>query len=115
MKLTNMRCTKCDAPWRTCDCWTECRCGWSYPTGTACRNPLHTVEKAAQAMADDVALCVLSAAANAYPEPMKHASGGFRKTLKAILVREVRDAVLHWMMAKNEATQEEIAKVAGRG
>jgi hypothetical protein len=35
----DMKCTLCDKPMGTCDCWTKCSCGWSYEKGTECRNP----------------------------------------------------------------------------
>ena len=22
-----------------CNCWTKCECGWTFESGTACRNP----------------------------------------------------------------------------
>jgi len=41
-----MRCTVCNAAMGQCDCWTDCRCGWSYRKGGECRNPVHQSEKA---------------------------------------------------------------------
>lgn len=35
------RCTVCNAPMGTCDCWTACACGWFYGKGSECRNPVH--------------------------------------------------------------------------
>ena len=37
-----VKCTKCGAGYGRCDCWTQCRCGWSYERGGQCRNPVHT-------------------------------------------------------------------------
>lgn len=34
-----LKCTLCGSP--TCDCWTRCRCGWSFEKGAACKNPVH--------------------------------------------------------------------------
>jgi len=34
-----MKCSLCEAPMGTCDCWTHCSCGWWAKTGYACRNP----------------------------------------------------------------------------
>lgn len=39
--MGTMRCTLCNQPAGTCDCWTLCGCGWSYEKGTSCRNPNH--------------------------------------------------------------------------
>lgn len=97
-----MRCVKCGHRSGTCDCWVECRCGHSYARGEACRNPVHGVEAAAKEMAEGIVLGVLNEMRSLYPEPMKHASGGFRKTLKVIMEREFADALTHWMMAKTE-------------
>ena len=96
-----MRCTKCDALAGTCDCWVECRCGWSYAKGGKCPNGVHGIEAAAREMAESVSSVVLSEVRLRYPEPMKAASGGFRKTLKSIMEREMTDALTHWMMAKD--------------
>lgn len=35
----DLRCTKCDAPKNTCDCWEWCSCGWYAEKGKPCRNP----------------------------------------------------------------------------
>jgi hypothetical protein len=35
-------CPVCDRPQREgCQCFTDCRCGWSYRTGRECMNPIH--------------------------------------------------------------------------
>jgi len=36
-----VKCTKCGAGYGQCECWTQCRCGWSYERGGQCRNPVH--------------------------------------------------------------------------
>lgn len=33
------KCFLCGAPMGGCDCWTPCKCGWTYEKGTECRNP----------------------------------------------------------------------------
>lgn len=89
-----MRCAVCDAPRGGCGCWTPCRCGWNHRTGEACRNPLHDAERAAGERAAAVATAVVTHMTAMYPEPMRHASGGFRKTLRAAIKREVARALL---------------------
>ena len=37
----DMRCTVCQAKAGTCDCWSKCKCGWSFQKGTECGNPVH--------------------------------------------------------------------------
>lgn len=37
----NVRCTVCGAAMGGCQCWTKCRCGWSYRRGGKCANPEH--------------------------------------------------------------------------
>ena len=88
------RCTICGAKSRTCDCWTECRCGRSYPKGKQCSNPQHAIDAAAEQLAAIVAANVIHSMKQSYPEPMRHASGGFRKTLHARIAAEVRSTLL---------------------
>ena len=33
------KCTICDKPAGTCDCWVFCSCGWAFEKGEKCRNP----------------------------------------------------------------------------
>jgi len=40
--MTDMRCTKCNKPRGTCQCWEHCSCGWWTERGTPCRNPSTT-------------------------------------------------------------------------
>lgn len=40
-----MKCGKCGAPMGKCDCWTKCKCGWSYEKGGKCNNPIHKKKK----------------------------------------------------------------------
>ena len=81
-----MTCTKCGAKAGTCDCWTECRCGWTYERGGECPGPAHHVER----LGEEVAINVISHMRAMYREPLKAASGGFEKTLRATIIREVR-------------------------
>ena len=39
MIMANVVCTICGARPGACDCWTQCKCGWSFRKGTSCRNP----------------------------------------------------------------------------
>ncbi len=87
-------CTICDAPMGGCDCWTWCGYGWNFRTGEACRNPVHAAEQAAEERARAIAGTVAADLARLYPEPMRHASGGFRKTLSEMIRREVKAALL---------------------
>ena len=34
-----MRCTICNKPSGTCNCWITCSCGWSFRRGKRCQNP----------------------------------------------------------------------------
>lgn len=34
---TKMKCTICGKA--KCDCWVECKCGWSFEKNTKCNNP----------------------------------------------------------------------------
>ncbi|MEN3238927.1 hypothetical protein PUR29_36440 [Methylobacterium ajmalii] len=88
------RCAICDAPMGGCGCWTRCSCGWNFRTGEACRNPIHAAEQAADERARAVAGTVAADLARLYPEPMRHASGGFRKTLREMIRREVKAALI---------------------
>lgn len=39
---SDLRCTVCGTSAEIgCKCWSPCRCGWSFRTGTSCRNPAH--------------------------------------------------------------------------
>ena len=96
-----MFCTICGAAAGTCGCWTECRCGIANPTGEECRNPVHGEERAAEEFAEHVALNVVEHMKAMYPEPMKHASGGFRKTLSGTIKREVRACILEVYKAES--------------
>ena len=79
-----MKCAKCGTPMGGCDCWTRCRCGWAYEKGGECDNPDHSIEH----MGEEIANAVAAHMRTVYPEPMRHASGGFQKTLKAVIARE---------------------------
>jgi hypothetical protein len=91
---SGLRCTVCGAPKGACQCWVECRCGRAYLRGEACGNPIHEREREAQTVAEAVAASVISEVRSVYPEPMKHASGGFRRTLQQTIIREVKAVVL---------------------
>ena len=91
---SHMRCTVCDAPMGGCDCWTRCSCGWSFEKGEACRNPIHAAEQAAEERARAIAGNIAADLARLYPEPMRYASGGFRKTLRETIRQEVKAALL---------------------
>jgi hypothetical protein len=39
---SGLRCTVCNLPAGTCDCWAECSCGWSHLKGRPCNNPMTT-------------------------------------------------------------------------
>ncbi len=81
---SGLRCTVCGSPRSVgCGCWTKCRCGWSFRTGSACRNPDHAMEADTAGTAAAVVAKVLREVARRHPEPMRAASGGFRRTLKA--------------------------------
>ena len=43
--MSNVRCTKCNALYGKCDCWTHCPCGWMFEKGTKCNNPIHGESK----------------------------------------------------------------------
>lgn len=81
-----MKCAKCGARMGTCDCWEECPCGWTTEKGGQCGNPVHHVER----LGEEVAANVISHMRMMYKEGMRHASGGFEKTMRATIVREVR-------------------------
>ena len=34
-----LRCTKCNAKFNECDCWTLCNCGWFIEKNHKCKNP----------------------------------------------------------------------------
>lgn len=36
--LKNVKCTKCNAAYGKCSCWTRCACGWSHATDEKCGN-----------------------------------------------------------------------------
>lgn len=89
-----VRCVRCDQTKADCTCYRKCRCGQTVPKDEACSNPLHAVEEEAAATAKAVATTVLARMSQAYPEPMRHASGGFRKTLRAHIQREVSQILI---------------------
>ena len=102
----DLRCAVCGTSMRVgCDCHTKCRCGWLARKGEACRNPLHARENAAQEVGRAIAGGVLFRMREAYPEPMKHASGGFAKTLRANIQREAAEMVLEILNTKPEADE----------
>lgn len=84
-----LRCTICGAAGQ-CGCWTKCSCGHSYQTGKECTNPVHATEEAAGNLAASISSSVVIHMKSMYPEPMKAASGGFRKTLEAAIKREAK-------------------------
>ena len=51
---STMKCTICGAPSGTCDCWERCHCGFSFPKGEECKNPLHAAEAIAAFVRDAV-------------------------------------------------------------
>ncbi len=71
-----------------------CTCGWSFRKGEACRNPIHTDEQAAEERARAIAGTVAADLARLYPEPMRHASGGFRKDAARDDPPEVKAALI---------------------
>jgi hypothetical protein len=103
MIMATARCVRCGAKFGECDCWRECRCGRSYPRDGKCENPLHTMEECADTLAKSAATSIISGVAYYYPEPMKHASGGFRKTLRTHIEQEIRATILDVLLAKEEA------------
>lgn len=40
-----LKCTVCGSQAGTCDCWSKCRCGWSFRKAEACRSPAHRTER----------------------------------------------------------------------
>lgn len=91
---TAVRCVRCGATRAECACYRQCRCGRSVVKGEACDNPLHAVEEEAAAKAKAVATAVVSRMSQAYPQPMQHASGGFKKTLRGYIEAEVAQALV---------------------
>lgn len=89
-----VRCVRCGKTATECECYRKCRCGHTVPKDEACSNPLHAVEEEAAAAAKAVATTILARMSEAYPEPMRHASGGFRKTLRAHIQREVSQMLI---------------------
>lgn len=89
-----VRCVRCDQTTAKCDCYRKCRCGRTAPKDEACSNPLHAVEEEAAATAKAVATAVLARMSELYPESMRHASGGFKKTLRGHIQREVSQALI---------------------
>lgn len=105
----DLRCVVCDTSTRVgCDCHTKCRCGWFFRKGEACRNPHHACEKAARDAGAAIAGSVLFEIRQHYPEPMKYASGGFRKTLQAIIQREAAAMVLEILSAAPDASRSQV-------
>ncbi|GJE57303.1 hypothetical protein [Methylobacterium thuringiense] len=102
----DLRCAVCSTSTRVgCDCHTKCQCGWFARKGEACRNPLHAREKAAQDVGHAIAGSVLFHMREMYPEPMKYASGGFAKTLRANIQHEAEMMVLEILSAEPEADE----------
>lgn len=81
----NLRCTICGSS-RTCACWSKCRCGWSYRTGEACRNPNH-------GLAEDVATEVIAYIDLMYPDMWNGVAKTARKSLRNVVRREVERAL----------------------
>ena len=98
----SMRCAKCGAPAGSCGCWTACRCGWHFETGGACHNPAHAVEEAARKLAVDLAVRIDIHMKSLYPEAMRAASGGFRRTLLGTIEREAAGLLTIWSDAARE-------------
>ncbi len=90
----DMRCTRCGQRSGTCSCWEPCRCGWTKAVKEPCGNPIHGAEDAANQAAEFIAASVISHMRSMYPEPMRTASGGFAKTLRAAIQREAQAMVL---------------------
>jgi hypothetical protein len=92
---SGLRCTVCGRPRGDgCSCWIECRCGWSYERGGACRNPVHDRERRVEEIARSTAEAIVLEMRGLYPEPMKAASGGFRRTLCELARRKITAAIL---------------------
>jgi hypothetical protein len=87
----DMRCTKCSKPAGTCQCWTRCPCGWSYETGTACRNPMHAIDEAAEALAGHVAADAIERTRAVYPKQLAHP--GFVRSLTEHIKRSARETI----------------------
>lgn len=104
-----VRCVICGAPMGGCSCHTKCRCGWTYRAGESCRNPVHEVENAAREHAKVVAASVVARMLTAYPEPMRYASGGFRKTLRGYVEEEVARALIDAAGASPTPEEEQTA------
>lgn len=90
----SMRCTICGQP-RGCGCWEDCKkCGWSFEAGKECRNPAHVVEDACDQLTALVVAEVVDDMREKYPQAMKAASGGFQKTLRAVVSRRVKATLM---------------------
>lgn len=77
----DMRCTRCGAPAGTCNCWVTCACGWTMGRSEkTCGNPVHLLVL-------EIVDNVDQQMKNVYPDQMKSASGGFRRTLRTVLER----------------------------
>jgi hypothetical protein len=90
----DLRCTLRGAPAWTCGCGRSCLCGRHHCPGEAWPYLVHVREEAAGKLAAHVAAVVIQEMRAAYPEPMKRALGGFQRTLRAAIEREMRTALL---------------------
>lgn len=97
-----VRCTRCGAPWGGCECWERCHCGQTKARGELCENPVHEIEKAAETLAADVVERVLADLRRAYPDATKGLSAGYKRTLKTVMQREVRNAMRDVLLGVNE-------------
>ena len=77
MDRVDWKCMKCGASAGSCDCWRKCVCGHLYyKKDKHCDNPVHHIAR-------EIAADVCTSMQSVYPEQMKSASGGFRKTLRS--------------------------------
>ena len=83
---TNMRCTSCGAPRGKCDCWRVCNaCGQTHHKDDGPCRYRHLAEAATSELLHEMRF--------QYPEPMRHASGGFAKTLRVNAERIIRGVI----------------------
>lgn len=91
----SLRCTQCSVLQSSgCDCWKECSCGWKHLAAEQCCNPQHAIDQHIQNNAEGVAFLVIESMRSMYRDPMNAASGGFQKTLRATIIREVKSALV---------------------
>lgn len=81
LSKVDWKCAACGAPAGSCGCFVDCSCGWSARAGEKCNNPVHD-------MVREIVDAVDHEMRRLYPDIMKHASGGFRRTLRAQIERQ---------------------------